>query len=141
MGIHQKTNGADENLKIKELHIYTHSGRGQIYLLDSNIDNYEIIKLDKLNWYRAGNLVCYGCNSGRCNPGSKSVAESFSEGQEVQAVGQDGESSFSENRNQRYFWTTISDNSEAVYLWTYGKIDGIPYGETRKPVVFPQKKK
>ena len=127
-----------EKSKIQELHILTHSGKGEIYLNDFTLGSDDISTLEKLNWTNKNSeIVLHGCNSGLCDSSGNSVAGAFHDRQQVTAVGQSGYAQFSENKNSRMPWDRIDSESEDVYLWSYG--DGGPdytYGFKREPIIY-----
>lgn len=127
-----------EQSKIQELHILTHSGKGEIYLNGFSLSSHDISDLEKLNWTNNNSeIVLHGCNSGLCDSSGESVAGAFHDSQQVTAIGQSGYAQFSESENSRMPWDRIDDESEDVYLWSYG--DGGPdftYGLKREPIIY-----
>ncbi len=127
-----------EQSKIQELHILTHSGKGEIYLNGFSLSSYDISDLEKLNWTNNNSeIVLHGCNSGLCDSSGESLAGAFHDSQQVTAIGQSGYAQFSESENSRMPWDRIDNESEDVYLWSYG--DGGPdftYGFKREPIIY-----
>lgn len=137
----KETTGSDPNLKVQEVHLFTHSGVGKILLLDSSVSASQITELPQLNWADTGRIVAHGCNSGVWDGNGDSVAGSFANGQGVRAEGQTGFSQFSESAFRRTIFSRVGPDSKTVYLWSYG--DGgykWTFGLARPPQVFnPQK--
>lgn len=133
----RETTGSDPNLKVEEVHLFTHSGFGEIILLNSDLSANQITELPRLNWAENGSVVAHGCNSGIWDANGDSVAGSFAKGQGVRALGQTGFSQFSERADRRTIFSRVGSDSKTVYLWSYG--DGgrtLTYGEARAPRVF-----
>ena len=133
----RETTGSDPNLKIEEVHLFTHSGFGEIILLNSGLSANQITELPRLNWAENGSVVAHGCNSGIWDASGDSVAGSFANGQGVPALGQTGFSQFSERLDRRTIFSRVGSDSKTVYLWSYG--DGgrtFTYGAARAPRVF-----
>ena len=137
----KETSGSDPNLKVQEVHLFTHSGVGKVFLLDSSVSASQITELPQLNWADTGRIVAHGCNSGVWDGNGDSVAGSFANGQGVRAEGQTGFSQFSESAFRRTIFSRVGPDSKTVYLWSYG--DGgrkRTFGLARPPQVFhPQK--
>ena len=127
-----------EQSKIQELHILTHSGKGEIYLNGFSLSSYDISDLEKLNWTNNNSeIVLHGCNSGLCDSSGESVAGASHDSLQVTAIGQSGYAQFSESENSRMPWDRIDNESEDVYLWSYG--DGgrdFTYGFKREPIIY-----
>lgn len=135
-----ETTGSDPNLKVQEVHLFTHSGVGKILLRNSSLSASQITELPQLNWADSGRVVAHGCLSGVWDGSGDSVAGSFANGQGVQALGQTGFSQFSESAFRRTIFSRVGPDSKTVYLWSYG--DGGPtftYGLARPPQVFNPK--
>ena len=135
-----ETTGSDPNLKVQEVHLFTHSGVGMLHLLNSSLSASQITELPQLNWADSGRVVAHGCLSGVWDGSGDSVAGSFANGQGVQALGQTGFSQFSESAFRRTIFSRVGPDSKTVYLWSYG--DGGPtftYGLARPPQVFNPK--
>lgn len=135
-----ETTGNDPNLKVEEVHLFTHSGVGKILLRNSSLSASQITELPQLNWADSGRVVAHGCLSGVWDGSGKSVAGSFANGQGVRAEGQTGFSQFSESAFRRTIFSRVGPDSKTVYLWSYG--DGGPtftYGLARPPQVFNPK--
>ena len=136
-----ETTGSDPNLKVQEVHLFTHSGVGMLHLLNSSLSASQITELPQLNWTDTGRVVAHGCNSGVWDGKGDSVAGSFANGQGVRAEGQTGFSQFSESAFRRTIFSRVGPDSKTVYLWSYG--DGgrkRTFGLARPPQVFhPQR--
>ena len=138
----RETTGSDPNLKVEEVHLFTHSGFGKILLLNSGLSANQITELPRLNWAENGSVVAHGCNSGIWDANGDSVAGSFANGQGVPALGQTGFSQFSERSDRRTIFSRVGSDSKTVYLWSYG--DGgrtFTYGAARAPRIFHPKNK
>ena len=136
----RETSGSDPNLKVEEVHLFTHSAEGEILLLNSSLSARQIVELPQLNWSDSGRVVAHGCNSGIWDANGDSVAGSFANGQKVRALGQTGFSQFSESASRRTIFSRVGPDSKTVYLWSYG--DGgrrFTYGMARPPQVFSPK--
>lgn len=136
--INSQTRGFGDEYKIKELHLFTHSGPSGIHLQGESYGHQKIKKLPQLNWNDNGRIICHGCYSAVWDGNGNSVAGSFAFGQGVAAEGQSGFSAFSGQAGFRAYYTTVDDASRDVYLWSYGRggmgVDG--FGVARDPVVF-----
>ncbi len=136
----KETTGSDPNLKVEEVHLFTHSGAGVLHLRNSSLSASQITELPQLNWADAGRVVAHGCNSGVWDSNGDSVAGSFANGQGVRAEGQTGFSQFSESAFRRTIFSRVGPDSKTVYLWSYG--DGgrkRTFGLARPPQVFHPK--
>ena len=119
--VDSQTRGRGDVYKIKELHLFTHSGTPGLYLYNETYGHQQIKKLPRLNWSDDGKIVCHGCNSAVWDGQGNSVAGSFAWGQEVSVEGQIGFSTFSEKAEYRSFFTKVDEGSRDVYLWRYGQ--------------------
>ena len=118
--VKNKTSGDDPKLKIQEVHLFTHSGPGVIFMQYGTMLAPAIKALPRLNWMPDGRIVCHGCNSGVCDQNGNSVAGSFADGQYVISEGQTGFSQFSERPDRRTCFSRVGPDSQTVYLWSYG---------------------
>ncbi len=134
--IKKETDGTKDYLKIKGMHIFTHSNSSRLYLFDNmNMTAPQIEKLERLNWMPAGTIVLHGCRSGKDTYKQTSVARAFADTQRVVTFGQDGFSQFSTNPNKRTWLSREMFEFQDVYLWSYG--DGgysHTFGDARDPV-------
>lgn len=133
----RETDGSDPNLKVREAHLFTHSGPGKIYMRGGTVTAASIKQLPRLNWDVDGKVICHGCNSGIWDASGDSVAGNFAQGQSVLALGQTGFSQFSEREDRRTIFTRVGSDSQTVYLWSYG--DGgqsWTFGDARPPRQF-----
>ena len=136
----RETDGSDPNLKVEEVHFFTHSAPGKLHLRGGSMEAKSIKELSKLNWAAGGSVICHGCNSGLSTKGGIAIADAFAQGQGVIGVGQQGFSSFSTSQNKRTPFSVVSPFSRSVYLWTYGEgTPGNSFGDRRGPYIFGDK--
>ncbi len=121
--------------KVKALHLFTHSGVGQLYLYKEFLYAPHLKKLNRLNWADGAELVCHGCSSGVENKIGESVAGSFYESQKVSTVGQPAATSFSSDPNIKSKWGVVLGTSQDVYLWAFDN-----EGTAMDPVKYPKNK-
>ena len=119
--------------QVKGLYLFTHSGAGKLYLLNSTAQASQIKTLPTLNWASKAEIHCLGCNSGVENGSGDSLAGSFYESQKVPALGQSASSSFSSDPNKKSKWGVVLGFSD-VYLWAFDED-----GNKMPPVQYPKK--
>ena len=119
--------------QVKGLYLFTHSGRGRLFLHNSTATASQIKKLPSLNWATSAEIQCLGCNSGVENDSGESLAGSFYESQNVPALGQADSSSFSSNPNEKSKWGVVLGISD-VYLWAFDD-----EGNRIGPIKYPKK--
>lgn len=136
----RETSGNAPENKVEAVHLFTHSGPGEIYLRGGSLQSAAIGGLSRLNWGDSGRVVSHGCNSGVCDRHGNSVAGSFSRGQNVISEGQSGYSQFSGRADRRTIFSRIGSGSASVYLWSYGDGgSGWTFGEARPSIIYHPK--
>ena len=132
----RKESNASNRYKVKALHLFTHSGLGQLYLHKEALSAQHLQKLKRLNWADGAELVCHGCSSGVENKFGNSVAGSFYKSQKISTLGQAAASSFSSEPNTKSKWGVVFGTSTDVYLWAFDSdgnaIEAIKYPKTDK---------
>ncbi|MFT0732903.1 hypothetical protein [Ralstonia wenshanensis] len=137
----------DEGYVVAEGHLFTHAskpkgGRGGLEFAaipgtgDGTITREEVSQLAKLPWQKTGELILYGCNTGRAGEGrSWTPAQAFADAQGVKTSGTTGYAYFSTSRDKH---VKITDDSTEVYLHPYkwGKNGYFGDGEAMPDKIF-----